>query len=75
MGDMYNLDCAGLVCPKPVAETKKMLVNMKAGDILEVSGDFCEAGENIKRYAESHGAKVMEFFSEGEDYCLKIEKL
>jgi len=48
---------------------------MKSGDILEVSGDFYEAGENIKRYAEKHGAKVIEFSSEGEDYCLKIEKL
>jgi TusA-related sulfurtransferase len=48
---------------------------MKTGDILKVSGDFCEAGENIKRYAEKHGAKVIEFFSEGEDYCLKIKKL
>ncbi len=75
MGDIYSLDCSGLVCPKPVAETKKVLVEMKTGDILEVSGDFCEAGENIKRYVEKHGAKVIEFFSEGEDYCLKIEKL
>ena len=75
MGEIFSLDCSGLVCPKPVAETKKMLVDMKTGDILNVSGDFCEAGENIKRYAEKHGAKVLEFLSEGEDYCLKIEKL
>ena len=75
MGNIFNLDCSGLVCPKPVAETKKVLVEMKSGDILEVSGDFYEAGENIKRYAEKHGAKVIEFSSEGEDYCLKIEKL
>ncbi|MHA1468681.1 MAG: sulfurtransferase TusA family protein [Promethearchaeota archaeon] len=75
MGNIYNLDCSGLVCPKPVAETKKVLLDMKTGDILEVSGDFYEAGENIKRYAEKHGAQVIEFFSEGEAYCLKIEKL
>ena len=75
MGNIYNLDCSGLVCPKPVAETKKVLNKMKTGDILEVSGDFYEAGENIKRYAEKHGAQVIEFFSEGEAYCLKIEKL
>lgn len=75
MGDIYNLNCSGLVCPKPVAETKKVLVNMKTGDILEVSGDFCEAGENIKRYAEMHEGKVLEFKSDKENYCLKIEKL
>lgn len=72
---MFNLDCSGVVCPKPVAETKKMLNKMKPGDILEVSGDFCEAGENIKRFAEMHDGRVLEFTSEGENYCLKIEKI
>ncbi|MFX1340914.1 MAG: sulfurtransferase TusA family protein [Promethearchaeota archaeon] len=75
MGDSLKLDCSGLVCPMPVAKTKRMLNNMNSGELLEVSGDFCEAGENIKRFAESHGAKILEFKLEGENYYLKIEKL
>ncbi len=75
MGDTFNLDCSGLVCPMPVAKTKRMMNNMNSGDILEISGDFCEAGENIKRFAESHGGKVLDFNSVGENYYLKIEKL
>jgi TusA-related sulfurtransferase len=50
------------------------MLEMDSGDILEVSGDFCEAGENIKRFVESHGSKVLEFKEEGENYYLKIQK-
>ena len=75
MGDTLKLDCSGLVCPMPVAKTKRMLNNMNGGDILEISGDFCEAGENIKRFAESHGGKILEFKSEGENYHVKIKKM
>ena len=75
MVENFTLDCAGLVCPMPVAKTKKIMNQMKNGDILEVSGDFSEAGENIMRYIESHGGKVLEFTTNGEDYCLKIQKL
>jgi tRNA 2-thiouridine synthesizing protein A len=75
MGETLKLDCSGLVCPMPVAKTKRLLNTMKSGDMLEVSGDFCEAGENIKRFAENHGGKIINFELEGENYYLKIEKL
>jgi len=70
----YDLNCNGLVCPLPVARTKRKLNEMDAGDILEVIGDFSESGENIKRYIEKHGDKVLEFKIEGENYYIKIEK-
>ncbi|MBY9017045.1 MAG: sulfurtransferase TusA family protein, partial [Candidatus Lokiarchaeota archaeon] len=44
----YTLNCNGLVCPLPVARTKKKLSEMEIGDILEVNGDFGESGENVK---------------------------
>ncbi|MFX1392048.1 MAG: sulfurtransferase TusA family protein [Promethearchaeota archaeon] len=75
MGNTLKVDCSGLVCPMPVAKTKKLLNNMNSGDILEVFGDFYEAGENIKRFAENHGGKILEFKSEGANYHVKIEKL
>jgi len=64
----------GLVCPLPVARTKRKLSEMKSGDILEAIGDFGESGENIKRYIESHGDYVIEFIISGEDYSIKIKK-
>ena len=74
MTKSYKLDCSNLVCPMPVAKTKRQLLEMNSGDILEVSGDYAEAGENIKRYIEKHGDKLLEFDINGENYYIKIEK-
>jgi len=75
MKEIHNLDCSGLVCPQPVAKTKKLLTAIESSDIIEISGDFCEAAENIKRYVEKHGGKVLEMKTEGQNYYLKVEKL
>ena len=74
MSNSHKLDCSGLVCPMPVAKTKRQLLEMKSGDILEVTGDFAEAGDNIRRYIENHGDKLIEFKVDGENYYMKIEK-
>ncbi|MHA1320488.1 MAG: sulfurtransferase TusA family protein [Promethearchaeota archaeon] len=70
----YILNCSGLVCPLPVARTKKKLSEIVSGDILEVTGDFGESGENVKRYVEKHGDLVLEFKINGENYYIKIKK-
>jgi tRNA 2-thiouridine synthesizing protein A len=72
--DVHKLDCSGLVCPQPVAKTKKMMSSMISGDILEISGDFAEAGENIKRFVGKHDGEVLEFKIDGDNYYLKIRK-
>ena len=74
ISNSYNLNCNGLVCPLPVARTKKKLSEIVSGDLLEVTGDFGESGENIKRYVEKHGDIVLEFKINGEDYYIKIKK-
>ncbi len=74
MKNVKKLDCTGLVCPQPVAKTKEMMNEMKSGEILEINGDFVEAGENIKRFVEKHDATVLEFKVETTNYFLKIKK-
>jgi len=59
----------------PVAKTKRQLLEMQSGEILEVEGDYREAGENIKRYLERREDKILEYKIEGENYYLKIEKV
>ena len=60
MGNMFKLNCEGLVCPMPVAKTKRKLLDMDSGDFLEITGDFAEAGENIKRLGFlSSGSKLV----------------
>lgn len=74
MGNMFKLNCEGLVCPMPVAKTKRKLLDMDSGDLLEITGDFAEAGENIKRFIENNDDKILEFKKEGENYYILIEK-
>jgi tRNA 2-thiouridine synthesizing protein A len=74
MTNKQKLDCSGLVCPMPVAKTKRQLLEMNIGDILEVTGDYAESGQNIKRYVEKHNDKLLDFKVNGENYYIKIEK-
>jgi tRNA 2-thiouridine synthesizing protein A len=74
MSKTHNIDLNGLVCPLPVAKTKKKLNELQTGDILQAEGDFVESGENIKRYVEQQGHKVLEFKVNKENYLIKIEK-
>jgi tRNA 2-thiouridine synthesizing protein A len=74
MTNIRKLDCSGLVCPMPVAKTKRQLLEMNKGDILEVIGDYEESGQNIKRYIEKHNDKLLDFKVDGENYYIKIEK-
>ena len=75
MNDTHFLDCSGMVCPQPVAKTKKLLKSIETGEIINISGDFCEAAENIKRYVEKNGGKVLSIKTEGQNYYLKVQKL
>jgi tRNA 2-thiouridine synthesizing protein A len=74
MTNSRRLDCSGLVCPMPVAKTKRELLEMESGEILEVVGDYGEAGENIKRYLDKKEDKVLEYRADGENFYIKIEK-
>ena len=74
MSKTHTINLNGLVCPLPVAKTKKKLNELQQGDLLEVEGDFAESGENIKRYVELQGHKVLDFKVNGENYFIKIEK-
>lgn len=74
MSKTHNINLNGLVCPLPVAKTKKKLSELQVGDILEVAGDFVESGENIKRFVETQGHKILDFKVNGENYFIKIEK-
>jgi tRNA 2-thiouridine synthesizing protein A len=74
MVNSEKINLSGLVCPLPVAKTKRKLMEMQSGDILEVIGDFAEAGENIKRYLEKVDDKLLEIKFDGENYYAKIQK-
>lgn len=74
MPSTYSLNCMDLVCPLPVAKTKKKLNEMQSGDTLEVIGDFAESGESIVAFCENQGYIVLENRIEKGTYFIKIQK-
>jgi TusA-related sulfurtransferase len=74
MPNTYTLNCIDLVCPLPVAKTKRKLSEMKSGEILEVFGDFGESGENIFIFCKSQGYTILESQIERDNYFIKIKK-
>ena len=74
MSTTFTLDCINLVCPLPVARTKKKLNEIQSGDILEVTGDFGESGENIVLFCKNQGYTVLESQIEKDNYFIKIQK-
>ncbi|HID47161.1 MAG TPA: sulfurtransferase TusA family protein [Methanothermococcus okinawensis] len=69
-----ELDVRGLVCPMPVLKTKKALEGLAKGERLTVIGDYKPALENIKRFAETYGYKVVSIEECGETFKVVIEK-
>ena len=69
-----ELDVRGLVCPMPVLKTKKALEELSNGERLTVIGDYKPALENIKRFAETHGYKVVSIEELNDTFKIIIEK-
>jgi selenium metabolism protein YedF len=53
------LDCTGLVCPRPVIQTKEALEQNNAQVKLQVIVDNEAACDNVRRFAESQGGSVQ----------------
>ncbi len=68
------IDVCGEVCPMPVIKTKRALEGMKKGEILEVVVDYPPSRENVQRFAESQGNRVIEVREEGNKIRILIEK-
>lgn len=52
------LDCIGLVCPRPVIQTKEALEQDDAPTVLTVIVDNEAACDNVRRFAKGQGGKV-----------------
>ena len=70
MSDPRTLDCRGLACPQPVLNTKYALQD--ASSALLVIVDNESSCTNVRRYAESQGARVS-VAQQGKDFVLTIQ--
>lgn len=59
MADVMALDLQGEICPYPLFETKKAIEKLPAGARLEILIDYPLALDNITRWAENAGHRVI----------------
>jgi tRNA 2-thiouridine synthesizing protein A len=69
-----ELDCVGLYCPIPIAQTKEEIDKLEAGQVLKVEADDPAAEEDIKRWAKRIGHEIMKFEKEGTIITFYIRK-
>lgn len=56
---MHRLDTRGEICPYPLIMAQREMKRLHAGEILMVVSDYPLAAENIPRWAQEAGHKVL----------------
>lgn len=62
----YVLDTNGHLCPFPLMEAKKKIVELETGDELLIQFTCAEATENLPRWAAENGYPVTHFAQVGD---------
>ena len=69
-----RLDLLGFFCPVPVHETRKMLKEMKEGELLEVVGDDTETLHDMPALCDRISAELISIVEESGEYRFLIRK-
>ena len=59
-----ELDCVGLFCPMPIAQTKEEIEKLEVGQILKVEADDPAAESDIKSWAKRTGHEILSYTKE-----------
>jgi tRNA 2-thiouridine synthesizing protein A len=70
-----ELDCIGLYCPMPIAQTKQEIDKLEVGQVLKVEADDPAAEEDIKAWAKRVGHEILRFEREGKILTFYIKKM
>ena len=73
--DEKKLDATGLFCPEPVMRTKIAIEQMQVGEIISVSADDPDAGEDISKWVTRTGHELLNLTNDGSITTLQIKKL
>lgn len=69
-----ELDCVGLFCPMPIAQTKLEIDKLDKGQVLKVEADDPAAEVDIKTWAKRVGHEILEFKKDGTLLIFYIKK-
>ncbi|MDG6894222.1 sulfurtransferase TusA family protein [Volucribacter amazonae] len=62
----YELDTKGHLCPYPLMQAKKKIVELQIGDELAIQFTCAEATENLPRWAAENDYPVIHFAQIGD---------
>lgn len=62
-----ELDCTGLYCPMPIAQTREEIEKIDVGQILKVEADDPAAEEDISRWAKRTGHEILSMEKDDDD--------
>jgi tRNA 2-thiouridine synthesizing protein A len=68
------LDCIGLYCPVPIAQTREEIDRIEIGQVLKVLADDPAAEEDIPRWAKRTGHEILGQHREGTILTFYIQK-
>ena len=70
-----TLDATGLYCPEPVFRTKIAIEKMQSGQTITVSADDPAAEDDISRWVNRNGHKLLDMDRDGDILTFKIQKV
>ena len=70
-----ELDCIGLYCPMPIAQTKQEIDKLEVGQVLKVEADDPAADEDIKAWSKRVGHEILKLEKEGKILTFYIKKM
>ncbi|MDP6869345.1 MAG: sulfurtransferase TusA family protein [Candidatus Poseidoniaceae archaeon] len=73
MEPTYQLDVLGHFCPVPVHQTRKALVELVSGDVLEVLSDDPEALHDIPILIDRLGHQIIDVIKSAGEFRIIIE--
>ena len=69
-----TLDCVGLYCPMPIANTARKLKELAAGQVLEVLADDEGIKEDMPAWCKTTGNELLGIEEEAGEYKVYIKK-
>ena len=69
-----TLDCVGLYCPMPIANTAKKLKELEVGQVLEVLADDEGIKEDMPAWCRTTGNELLGIEEEAGQYKVYVKK-
>jgi TusA-related sulfurtransferase len=75
LGPAKTIDVRGLFCPEPVFRTKIEIERMTVGNVLKVIADDPASEEDISRWVNRNGHRLLELKKNEKDLEFTIKKV